>query len=185
MHDIYEVAKYQPLVDYISRKTIDYWKNTYFEGYKALNNTQKGAYGEELISRYLQMIYGCSVTGRTNAGHDRTVDGYKAEYKFSLCSGDPIKKPNIFVINHVSMCKDWDRLIFVGINHPDTNLDPLIFFIEKQEFIDFNKTENFKTFFSCQQAGVSGTNDDFICSGNKPLRLFQETTLAKNLSEWK
>ena len=70
------------LSGFIKSKTYDPWKNTPFEGYTLLHNASKGSFGEKFVQKYMEKN-GSVVNKKTNAGHDRIIDGYKTEIKFS------------------------------------------------------------------------------------------------------
>ena len=82
-----------------------------------------------------------------------------------------------FIINHVSVGKDWERLIFCGIN-PDEK-DARIVFITKEDFKAHLKSDN--CLFNVQQGGKSIGNDDYICTKVADLL---ECDFVKEISEW-
>ena len=116
-------------------------------------------------------------------GYDRIINGIKTEIKFSLAQKD-IKnnsiKPNTFIINHVSEKKDWERLIFLGIN--PNNTEPLLFWLSKDDFQKHIITE--VCCFRRQQGGKDGENDDYICSAAKVIELSELPFIKSGLDEW-
>lgn len=164
--------------DLINSEQFNPWQGTPFEGYKQLNNVQKGNFGEKVVKIFMKNS-GHIVEERKSItdGYDAIIDGIKTEIKFSLAQTDNVNKcikPDTFVINHVSCGKDWDRLIFLGIN-----LDESFYFkyFTKDEFIKHFKD----TYFNTQQGGSSSSNDDYMCSGNKLISMLHE---MKDISQW-
>jgi len=154
------------------------WVGTPFENYKQLNNVQKGNVGEKIVKTYMANE-GHNVENRKirTDGYDVFIDGIKTEIKFSLAQTDTKNKKiknNVFIINHVSSKKDWERLIFLGIN---LNQDYYFKFFTKEDFVNYFKGK----YFSGQQGGSSSGNDDYICSGNKLIEMLNE---MKDITEW-
>lgn len=183
--NIHDIANSPYLQSYIQKNINDPWAMTPYFGYRHIDNAQKGAYGEMFTSLLMNGM-GFSVQPPENRGHDRIIDGYKTEIKFSLAHANKNKNgtiPNQFTMNHVSLNKDWDRLIFIGINHPDTEIEPISFYFTKTDFIEFMKTDDFFTCFSYQQGGTKLENDDYISAGKKLITL-SESSLTKSLNTW-
>ena len=65
-----------------------------------------------------------------------------------------------FIINHVSSGKDWERLIFVGINENEE--DMRVIWFTKDDFN--NHIQSDKSLFNVQQGGKGVGNDDYICT---------------------
>jgi hypothetical protein len=163
------------LNQYVKSKLKDFWVGTNFEGYSFLHSKQKGDFGEHFIERYMKNN-GSVVLPKLNTGHDRVIDGIKTEIKFSLSAfGKKGPKEDHFFINHVSIGKDWTRLIFCGIN----------FNLDKSRIVWFTK-EDFENeiikFFERQQGGKKMTNDDFKMSGDLS-ELFKHP-LVKHINDW-
>jgi len=168
------------LSNYLNRNLVDPWKGTKYEGYVFLLPTQKGKFGEILISKYMESK-DCVILKAHNKGHDRIIDGFKTELKFGLCTRDSYTgklREDLFVINHISMDKDWERLIFFGINFDE----------EKSRFLWFNKKDliNYirqdgKQFLS-QQGGKKIKNDDFMICGN--INALIKLDFVKGIDEW-
>ena len=142
------------------------------------------------------MVYkGKKVSPPTHTDHDRIIDEIKTEIKFSLAvsEGDKIIKDK-FIINHVALKKDWDRLLFCGIN-PDQQWNNLkirkndympygkmiVNFMEKTDFIKYMKSKESNKVFKHQQSGEKGGNDDYICTNfHKLISL----PFVKHIDEW-
>ena len=161
--------------NYIKSKLVDYWINTQFEGYSFLSPRQKGMLGEKFVEKIMNEK-GFNVSPRLNEGHDRVIAGHKIEIKFSLCSiNENGPKEDFFFINHVSTGKDWDRLIFCGINYQMKNTR--LFWFSKENFND-----NIKHIFDKQQGGNSSNNDDYKLSGN--IINLLNSNYIKNIDGW-
>lgn len=168
------------LLGYIESNLQDPWKGTPFEGYVFMSPKQKGEFGERFVSKMMTLAGHEVKRAKTStAGHDRVISGIRTEIKFSLATRD--KKGGIygdkFIINHVSVCKDWERLIFCGINEQEG--DARIVWFSKEDFADHMKSED--CMFNPQQAGKSGGNDDYICTNIKKLLEFD---FVKDIKEW-
>ena len=114
------------LQNYIEQNLEDPWQRTPFEGYVFMSPKQKGEFGERFTSKYLTHL-GCDVkrAKTSTAGHDRVVDDILTEIKFSLAIRNRSKGGVMFdkfIINHVSSGKDWERLVFVGVNENEEDL---------------------------------------------------------------
>lgn len=178
---IVEIASDDEMNALIKEKTVDLWVGTPFEGYVHMNNKNKGVYGEIFGTKYLTEI-GFKCEKRLNAGHDEVVNGIKTEKKFSLATTDNKKLKILddsFVLNHVAINKDWERLIFFGINSAP-NFTPRIFWFSKEDFVYLLET---KLFFGRQQGGKDGDNDDYMCSG-EDLKKLMGTKYARSLMDW-
>jgi hypothetical protein len=141
------------------------WANDpIFENYHKLGNKQKGVLGEYFVENYMKTLKGSTVNNPTNTGHDRIIDGHKTEIKFSLANSTrDMININKFMINHVSIGKDWDRLVFCGINPLDCDADRVrMYYFSKEDFQDYMEN-TFEPIFRHQQAGAKGGNDDYIC----------------------
>jgi hypothetical protein len=168
------------LKNYITEKTIDPWSKTLFQGYVFMDPKQKGEFGENLVSRYMTQL-GFKVESRTNSGHDRLINGIPTEIKFSLTQKNKIGgvHDNCFMMNHVSLHKCWERLIFMGIDHK-----------QSVHFVWFSKT-NFQKYllstkernsvFQRQQGGNSSKNDDYLCSSKKFAKLLTLPFVNRNI----
>lgn len=137
--------------EFISAYADDPYVGTELEGYRYLHPKQKGKIGEE-VSRVIMEENGWEVTNPTNTGHDRIVGGIKTEVKFSVA--------NPMMINHLSVGKDWERLLFIGVDSPENIDNPTIFFIYKEDFLNMIDEEH--PAFKNQQGGKKLNNDDYI-----------------------
>ena len=135
-----------------------------FENYHKLGNKQKGVLGEYFVQEYMKALKGSTVADPTDTGHDRIIDGYKTEIKFSLANSTRnVININKFIINHVAIGKDWERLIFCGINPIDCGADRVrMYWFTKEDFQDYMRN-NHSPIFRHQQSGAKGGNDDYIC----------------------
>ena len=175
------------------------WKGTLFESYVNLSTKNKGVFGEALVEQFMKKHVRCSVSSPTNVGHDRIFNGYKTEIKFSLAnspmdkkSGKKLINPDEFTFNHIAQYKDWDRLIFFGIN-PEPSQDRVnwkpgakppefrAFFMNK---VDFQKHLP-SSVFSRQQGGNDGGNDDYMVGGyNKFQALIKLPFVRPVIGNW-
>ena len=168
------------LRDYIDANAQDPWHDTMFRGYVFMSPKQKGEFGERFVSHYMQSEE-CLVerAATSTAGHDRVIDGILTEIKFSLATRDKkgsVKKDS-FIINHVSRDKDWERLIFCGINMEES--DARIVWFTKEDFLAHIESD--ECLFAHQQGGKSIENDDYICTKVKELL---QQDWVKNITEW-
>lgn len=136
------------------------WVDTILNDFYLLNPKAKGAKGEEIAAAILTNLgHTVEKTNVQNNGpFDRLVDGKKTEIKFSLASQRNYDWR--FTFNHIGFKKDWEQIIFVGING-DLNI----------HIVKYNKDELSMDFLSRQQGGKSGDNDDFMSSGLKSKQL--------------
>ena len=169
------------LQNYIEQNLEDPWQRTPFEGYVFMSPKQKGEFGERFTSKYLTHL-GCNVKRAkpSTAGHDRVVDDILTEIKFSLAIRNRSKGGVIFdkfIINHVSSGKDWERLVFVGVNENEEDLRVIWF--TKEDFNNHIASSN--SLFKVQQGGKGVGNDDYICTNVKNLL---ECEWVKSISVW-
>lgn len=166
------------LRDYIDANAQDPWHDTMFRGYVFMSPKQKGEFGERFVSHYMEEEQ-CLVerAATSTAGHDRVIDGILTEIKFSLATRNKkggVKKDS-FIINHISRDKDWERLIFFGINPNEE--DARLLWFSKEDFI-----ANLDSgLFAHQQGGGKIGNDDYICT--KVAALLAEPWV-KSVDEW-
>ena len=169
------------LQDYINQNAQDPWIGTPFQGYVYMSPKQKGEFGERFVSKFFESVLLCNVkrAKTSTAGHDRVIDGILTEIKFSLATRDKKggTKKDQFIINHVSKDKDWERLVFFGINQDEK--DCRLFWFTKEDFL--NHLESDDCLFASQQGGKSIGNDDYICT--KVDRLV-ECDWVKSITEW-
>tara|TARA_R100000234_G_C4959629_1_gene161181 strand:- start:320 stop:859 length:540 start_codon:yes stop_codon:yes gene_type:complete len=159
-----EIFEDGSLESYIEETLIDLWTDTPFEGYVYMSPKQKGEFGERFTTKYLEILgYDVKRAKTSTSGHDRIIGKTLVEIKFSLAVTNRKKKiivPDKFIINHVSFGKDWERLIFVGVNENEENLRVVWF--TKEDFI--KELNSGDSLFKSQQGGKSVGNDDFICT---------------------
>ena len=181
-HSQYKLENEDELRNYIDSNTSDPWEGTQFEGYVHLGAKQKGIYGEMFTEGM------CKKSGLTvekafssTAGHDRVINGIRTEIKFSLAQKGKNNSiiDNQFIMNHVSEKKDWQRLIFIGINF---NQSPIIIWFSKEDFQSHLESED--KCFSRQQGGQNGGNDDWICSAKNLQTLFEKPFVKHGFSQW-
>lgn len=168
------------LRSYIDNNLNDPWVGTPFEGYVFMSPKQKGEFGERFVTKFMENML-CEVkrAATSTAGHDRVIDNIRTEIKFALATrarkgGVVVDK---FIINHVSVCKDWERLIFCGINPSEQDIR--VFYITKEDFEAHLKSDD--CLFNVQQGGQNGGNDDYICTNVAAL---METTIARPIVQW-
>ena len=161
------------------------WEGTPLEKYCSLSTKNKGVYGEMVVEEYMITVLKSLVESPTNPGHDRIIDGYKTEIKFSLANS-PRKHdiklicPDEFTFNHLAQNKDWERFIFFGVNPSFSNpnvrwesekeLPSEIrgYYMTKKDFRKYMAQANVTTgLFSPQQGGKKGGNDDYMLAGYK------------------
>ena len=82
-----------------------------------------------------------------------------------------------FIINHVSSGKDWERLVFVGVNQNEDDLR--VVWVSKEDFNNNLSSDN--SLFNVQQGGKGVGNDDYICTKVSDLL---ECDFVKDISEW-
>lgn len=133
------------------------WVGTPLERYYSLDPKNKGSQGEKIASAILTYL-GYNVQPPINTGHDRLINGVKTEIKFSAAS-----KRNFnwqFTFNHIGFEKDWDNIIFVGING-DLNI----------HIVKYTKDNLPKELLNHQQGGSKSNNDDFMSTGKNSTQL--------------
>lgn len=173
------ILEEEDIKELIAGESHNPWILTVFKNYKALTNKSKGKIGEKIVEKYM-IDKNHKVTNSINIEHDRIIDGIKTEIKFSLAQTDTAKKtikPNVFIVNHVSMFKDWERLIFLGINLDESFH---IKYMTKESFIEAVKTGKY---FNYQQGGSTVKNDDYMASGKKLISLLNSEYMF-SIEEW-
>jgi len=169
------------LQEYIGNNAQDPWKGTPFEGYVFLSPKQKGEFGERFVSSFFQKVLLREVkrAKTSTAGHDRVIDRILTEIKFSLAIRD--KKGGVmkdrFIMNHVSRDKDWERLVFFGVN-ANENESRFLWF-SKEDFLIHLKSSD--CLFASQQGGKSIGNDDYICTR---IATLMEMPFVRKITEW-
>lgn len=134
------------------------WQGTPFERFYNFPPKKKGVAGEEIVKQMLSRD-GHEVKKRTNAGHDAIVDGIKTEIKFSLATER--NYDGKFTFNHIGINKDWEQIIFVGVNG-DGNMHVALF-----------QKENLPLYlFTRQSGGNHLSNDDWMITKEQSAILF-------------
>lgn len=168
------------LRDYINQNAQDPWVGTPFQGYVFMSPKQKGEFGERFVSKYFEAKGSEVKKAKTStAGHDRVIDNILTEIKFSLATRDKkggVKK-DCFIINHLAKKKDWERLVFFGINSIEE--DCRLIWFTKQDFVSHLNSEN--PVIQHQQTGASSNNDDYFCTKVDKLL---ECSFVKSIHEW-
>ena len=187
--DVSSILANSNLKNYIKGNLDDLWFDTPLQGYRYMDNKQKGAYGE-IFADMICKSYKLKITGRDGgcADHDMVVNNIKTEVKFSVAqtATKNKNKPNEykhlvkdrFMVNHVGVGKGWERLLIIGIN-PNFEESRIVWFYKK----DIAKLIKQGYYFNHQQGGKHSDNDDFMIGGNKLIELC-ESKYAHSLSEW-
>ena len=146
------------------------FSNTAWAPYLSIHPKRKGKVGEYYVDRILKEI-GHEVQSPENTGHDRIIDGYKTEIKFSLAS---LGVKDSFTWNHLAREKDYDRALLVGINY------------DSEDHWKWFHREDFRhrwdEGFKYQQGGQKAKNDDFFMLGSAST-LFQLEWIY-DMSDW-
>ena len=152
------------LQNYINTNLADPWIGTPFQGYVYMSPKQKGEFGERFTTKYLELLgFDVKRAKTSTAGHDRVVSDILTEIKFSLATRNKSKGGVIFdkfIFYLVSSCKDWERLLFVGVNSNESDLR--VAWFTKEDFNNHIKSDN--SLFNIQQGGKGVGNDDYICT---------------------
>ena len=160
------------LRNYIKDEQGDPWIGTPFEGYVNLENGQKGTFGEMFVENYMKHL-GFTIDKRTDVSHDSIIDGKKIEIKFSIANKvNGVPRKDRYLINHISLSKDWDRLVFFGIN-PVYEESRFLFF-DKEDFQTNIQNLKDKKIISHQQSGNRGELDDFVVQKSKVPKLYNQ-----------
>lgn len=176
----YSIFEDGSLRDYINQNAQDPWVGTPFQGYVFMSPKQKGEFGERFVAKYFDAKGSEVKRAKTStAGHDRVIDGIMTEIKFSVATRNKVGgvKEDQFIINHVSKDKDWERLVFFGINPTEDNC--CFFWFNKEDFIKHLESDN--CLFAPQQGGKSIGNDDYICTKVDKLKCM---SFVKSLDLW-
>jgi hypothetical protein len=157
------------------------WKDSPFSEYVKLDNKQRGSVSEVLMKEFLSEI-GLSVERRSSTDNDCIVGKYKTELKFALESTRKYTKQGkmlhgSFTINHISVSKDWNRLICAFVTPENYN----IYWMTKAQFI---RHKDNRMLFNKQQAGNKNDNDDYMFGGSQYGNLVAKNIL-KDITKWK
>jgi len=166
---------------------IDPWHNTPLQGYVNKNNKVKGKYGELFAKKLLERD-NHTVLNSTSAcsEYDLTVNGIKIEVKFSAANRNSknkgLVKTDVFTFNHLSTDKDWDRAIFVGVNLNNNQCVESVVWFTKLAFTESLLRDKY---FSRQQGGKNGMNNDWMFSTNPDKwKDFLKETWVHPISRW-
>lgn len=170
------------------------WVGTIWEEFYTYNPSRKGSAGEIMIPSYLFKTFGISESRRTDAGHDRELSSvlpvlasevngkaisWRTEIKISLAAR---AKKNKFMFNHISLSKNFDRMIFLGVNIGDIGpADSNFYWMTRRDVETAIELKLFKR----QQSGQNGGNDDYIfaCS-TKKLAKMHAHKLFRTFDTW-
>jgi hypothetical protein len=173
------------LREYIEANITDPWENTPFEGYAFMNPKQKGEFGERFATKLLQQAgHKVERAHSSTAGYDRIVNGKKVEIKFSLANRDKVHggvKKDVFILNHVSMAKDWERLLFIGVNAEEADIR-LVWFTRLDFTNHIIMAGDGKRCFNLQQGGKKVKNDDWMCT--KIPALMAQDWVHSGIDDW-
>lgn len=148
----------------------NHWLKTPYETYANLGAKSKGCVGETIVKCFLADS-GFEVSNRTNVGHDAIVNGIKTEIKFSLASKRNMNHE--FTFNHIGPKKDWERIIFCGING-DLEEEMVWFTNEEIQEIIMEDDSNLR---------IQEGEFDFFSMGKNSTKLLNHP-LAKTMQEW-
>ena len=171
------------LQDYVQQNTHDPWIGTPFEGYVHISPKQKGEFGEKFVTKYFELLGHTVKRAKTStAGHDRIISGINVEIKFSLANRCKVKntwtiQKDKFMINHLKKGKDWERVVFFGIN-PIEEESRLLWY-DKKDFLQHVDKDGCPIIK--QQGGKTEDNDDYICTDIVSLL---NCDWVKSLDQW-
>ena len=199
---IFEHANIQ---ENIEQCKVNLWEGTTFEDYPSLNAKQMGCIvGEPYVAAFMTLAHGSRVEDAIHSDHDRIIDGHKTEIKFSVAKHGWIKQDRClnvddFTFNHIAGGKDWERLVFMGINPAQDqcrlkehskqkgkrHYQQRCYFMEKEAFLHhIRKPAAQRAPFKKQQGGEAGDNDDYMVTGPKQLYQLIDLPFVKPISEW-
>jgi hypothetical protein len=180
--EIYDLANSPEIQDFIQENLYDPWVGTPFEGYRYMDNKQKGELGERFVSLIFRKCgYDVGFAHTSTAGYDRVINGIRTEIKFSLSHTNNKKrllKEDCFTMNHVAVGKNWERLILLAINGDPNKVRAM--YMTKEDFKQALATGDY---FNHQQGGNSSDNDDYMIASTKIINLMK-SRFMKELKEW-
>ena len=151
------------------------WKNTVYEEYSLATPKTKGVIGENIVEQVLINDYDFKVYPRQNSSHDRIIGNFKVEIKFSCAAERNLDYK--FTFNHISPHKDFDRIIFLGING---DIQERIVWFNKEDIYTLLE----EGIFSYQAGEKKYGNDiDLMCASSKTKELLWHR-LAKEIKDW-
>lgn len=162
---------------FIKDRLNDPWEGTEYQGYVYLTPKQKGEYGELFVETLMtEMLCDVQPAEKSTSGYDRCIDGIKTEIKFSLAGRKNNQiVDNQFIINHVSVGKDWERLIFCGVNKEHL---VALYFTKDAFKQELSRSDSV---FHHQQGGKNVANDDYMCTD---VTTFMKRPYVKQITEW-
>ena len=195
-----ELLREDPEWEDLTRINERWAKDSLYADYHKLSNKHKGILGEWVVASYME-YKGSVAEPPLNPGHDRIIDGYKTEIKFALAVSNSKKDCIVcdkFMINHIAESKDWERLIFVGINPPPDwdNIDTSkvvgedlkrmrAYYMTKEDFVshmaECEALGISSPVFKHQQSGEKGGNDDYMVTNFSE---FVKLPFVKEITEW-
>lgn len=162
----------------------DPWTGHPLQGYVYKNNNVKGKYGELFVHTLMtELGHTVGKAKRSTSGHDRIINDIRVEVKFGAAHRDKKNKgftcPDVFSFNHLSVKKDWERAILIGMN-----IDTVYaVWFTKQDFI--KELDRPKRYFKRQQSGKNGGNDDWMfMTDTLAWQNFLKENWVKNINQW-
>ena len=181
----FDISKFLSTLDGTEQ---DAWRKSKFYAWQSQGNKQKGITGENMIAEYLTDAgYINDKQGGGSASYDLCFNGVKIEVKTSFAMKD---KGTIvadkFKWQHVGIDKDFDYIVFLGINAEQDLMKVRRGWredIEEVNILWFSK-KDIEKFISegsmtIQQGGASSDNDDYWTSAN----FFKEINYGKDYKE--
>lgn len=200
VHDkIFKNMKLDVLTEQLLSGASKNWRGTPFEKYPILSSKAKGKFGEYYVEGFMRSQLKCKIVAPSSTDHDRIIDGYKTEIKFGLAmspkSSDYKIEINSFVFNHIACGKEWDRLIFCGINPSKNNAmiyapdsqkwqEVNMYFMDKSLFLKYMKSGQ-TGIFANQQGGKKGNNDDYMVGGPAKFKKLVNLPFVRPISQWR
>lgn len=162
----------------------DPWHGHPLEGYVNKNNKVKGKYGELFVETLMKELgHTVGKAKSSTSGHDRIINDVRVEVKFGAAHRDAKNKgktvKDVFSFNHLSVKKDWERAILIGMN-----IDSVYaVWFTKQDFI--NEVSKSNSYFMRQQSGKDGGNDDWMfMTGPLSWQNFLKEDWVKSIDQW-
>jgi hypothetical protein len=166
----------------------DPWDNTPYKGYVYVNNHVKGKYGELFVEILMKDLGHAVNEAKTRtSGHDRVINNTLTEIKFALAARDTndkgLTRTDVFLFNHFSVNKDWERAILVGVN---IDCRPYVYWFDKADFVnEVSKSNSASNYFKRQQAGQHGGNDDWLFfTTPDSWEAFANESWVKSIYQW-
>jgi hypothetical protein len=203
INEVSDFLKEDPRWETLNQLNENWADDPTFSRYHKKGNKEKGVLGEYYVENIFKSLGAAVVATRDSeyrgTDFDMVVDGFKTEVKFSLANSTKTTiNVDRFIINHVAVEKNWDRLVFCGINPLGCSSNRVqMYFCDKKDFEDYinpfalsaRATNDLgarkKIFGSCvfkpQQGGLKTLNDDYICTNFKEL---VKLPFFKNIELW-